>query len=80
MSTTAIPDRFTTLPDEHALQATVTALEEHGISTEAWWDRQLALCLLGALVQFGWEKALGGYDEELAWWETQAVRAAPLLG
>ena len=22
----------------------------------------------------------GGYDEELAWWETQAVRAAPLLG
>jgi hypothetical protein len=56
------------------------ALEEHGISTAAWWDRQLALCLLGALVQFGWEKALGGYDEELAWWETQAVRAAPLLG
>ena len=56
------------------------ALEEHGISTEAWWDRQLALCLLGALVQFGWEKALGGYDEELAWWETQAIRAAPLLG
>ena len=45
-----------------------------------WWERQLALCLLGALVQFGWEKALGGYDEELAWWETQAVRAAPLLG
>jgi hypothetical protein len=56
------------------------ALEEHGISTAAWWDRQLALCLLGALVQFGWEKALGGHDEELAWWETQAVRAAPLLG
>jgi hypothetical protein len=56
------------------------ALEEHGISTEAWWDRQLALCLLGALVQFGWEKALGGYDEELAWWETQAVRAVRYLG
>jgi len=55
------------------------ALEAHGISTEGWWDRQLALCLLGALVQFGWEKALGGYDEELAWWESQAVRAAPLL-
>jgi hypothetical protein len=30
MSTTAAPDRFTTLPDEHALQATVVALEEHG--------------------------------------------------
>ena len=36
-----------------------------GIDTEPWWDRQLALCLLGAMVQFGWEKALGGYDEEL---------------
>ena len=65
---------------QDAIAAYRRALEEQGISTEAWWDRQLALCLLGALVQFGWEKALGGYDEELAWWETQAVRAAPLLG
>jgi hypothetical protein len=56
------------------------ALEERGIDTEPWWDRQLALCLLGALVQFGWEKALGGYDEELAWWETKAVQATALLG
>jgi hypothetical protein len=64
---------------QDAIAAYRRALEDHGISTEAWWDRQLALCLLGALVQFGWEKALGGYDEELAWWETQAVRAAPLL-
>jgi len=64
---------------EDAIAAYRRALEDCGISTEPWWDRQLALCLLGALVQFGWEKALGGYDEELAWWETQAVRAAPLL-
>jgi hypothetical protein len=64
---------------EEAIAAYRQALESHGIGTEPWWDRQLALCLLGALVQFGWEKALGGYDEELAWWETQAVRAAPLL-
>ena len=64
---------------QDAIAAYRRALEDQGISTEAWWDRQLALCLLGALVQFGWEKALGGYDEELAWWETQAVRAAPLL-
>jgi hypothetical protein len=55
------------------------ALQEHGIDTAPWWERQLTLSLLGALVQFGWEKALGGYDEELAWWETQAVRAAALL-
>jgi hypothetical protein len=64
---------------EEAIAAYRRALESHGISTEPWWDRQLALCLLGALVQFGWEKALGGYDEELAWWEAQAIRAAPLL-
>jgi hypothetical protein len=64
---------------QDAIAAYRRALEEQGIGTEAWWDRQLALCLLGALVQFGWEKALGGYDEELAWWEAQAVRAAPLL-
>ena len=54
-------------------------LEACGIDTEPWWDRQLALSLLGALVLFGWEKALGGYDEELAWWETRASQAEPLL-
>jgi hypothetical protein len=64
---------------EAAIAAYRDALEGYGISTGAWWDRQLALCLLGALVQFGWEKALGGYDEELAWWESKAVEAAPLL-
>ncbi|KRC59486.1 MULTISPECIES: hypothetical protein [unclassified Nocardioides] len=55
------------------------ALERRGLDTGPWWDRQLALGLLGALVQFGWEKALGGYDDELAWWEERAVAAAPLL-
>jgi hypothetical protein len=34
MSTTATPDRFTTLPDENTLKATVVALEEHGFSVE----------------------------------------------
>jgi acyl-CoA hydrolase len=34
MSTIATPDRFTTLPDEPTLAATVTALEEHGFSVE----------------------------------------------
>jgi hypothetical protein len=65
---------------EASIGAYRDALEACGVDTQPWWERQLALCLLGALVQFGWEKALGGYDEELAWWETQAVRAAPLLG
>jgi hypothetical protein len=52
---------------------------EAAASTPALVGRQLALCLLGAMVLFGWEKALGGYDEELAWWETRSVRAAALL-
>ena len=56
-----------------------SALQACGIETGTWWDRQLSLSLLGALVQFGWEKALGGFDEELAWWQTQAVQAQPLL-
>ena len=55
------------------------ALERHGVDTEPWWDVQLRLSLVGALVQFGWEKALGGYDDELAWWEEQAVAGEVLL-
>jgi hypothetical protein len=62
-----------------AIDAYRDALERAGIDTAPWWERQLALCLLGALVQFGWEKALGGYDEELAWWESKAVAAARFL-
>src|SRR6266568_1498558 len=42
MSTTAVPDRFTTLPDEHALQETVVALEEHGFSVEVVSDLDAA--------------------------------------
>jgi acyl-CoA hydrolase len=34
MTTTAAPDRFTALPEEHALQATVVALEKHAFSVE----------------------------------------------
>ena len=34
MRTTAIPDRFTTLPDEPALQATVVALDQAGIAQQ----------------------------------------------
>ena len=42
MTTTAVPDRFTMLPDEHALQATVVALEEHGFSVEVVSDLDAA--------------------------------------
>ena len=64
---------------EDAIDAYREALERHGVDTEPWWSRQLQLCLLGALVQFGWEKAFGGFDDELAWWERRAVEAAELL-
>ena len=55
-----------------------TALEAHGVSTSPWWERQLELCLLGALLQFGWEKAYGD-DDELAWWCAAARRGARYL-
>ena len=42
MTTTAAPDRFTALPKEHALQATVVALEEHGFSVEVVDDLDTA--------------------------------------
>ncbi len=42
MSTATTPDRFTTLPDEQALQATVVALEEHGFSVEVVEDLDAA--------------------------------------
>ena len=55
------------------------SLERRGVDTSVWWDRQLALSLLGALVQFGWEKAFGGLDSELAWWQDRALEGARLL-
>ncbi|WP_197536428.1 protein kinase family protein [Microlunatus phosphovorus] len=75
----AINCRRLPVTKEEAIDLYRAALERRGIDTSQWWDRQLALGLLGALVQFGWEKAFGGYDDELAWWETRAVAAAPLL-
>src|SRR5215467_3270805 len=42
MTTTTTPDRFITLPDEHTLAATVTALEEHGFSVEVVDDLDAA--------------------------------------
>jgi Phosphotransferase enzyme family len=63
---------------EDAITAFRAALERHGVATEPWWDTQLALALLGAYVQLGWEKVLGGGDE-LAWWDARAVAAEPFL-
>jgi hypothetical protein len=54
------------------------ALERHGIDTRGWWDAAVAFGLLGALLQFGWEKALGRATE-LAWWEARAIDGAGWL-
>jgi hypothetical protein len=65
-------------PKEAAIERFRAALGAHGVDTASWWDRQLGLCLLGALVQFGWEKALGD-DAELAWWVAAAADGARWL-
>jgi hypothetical protein len=48
------------LPRGHTKETTIAdfraALERHGVDTASWWDRQLGLCLLGSVVQFGWKR------------------------
>ncbi|MGH9149571.1 MAG: phosphotransferase family protein, partial [Acidimicrobiales bacterium] len=44
---------------EATIEAFRAGLEGHGVTTTGWWERQLNLALLGTVVQFGWEKALG---------------------
>jgi hypothetical protein len=65
-------------PKEATIARYRRRLGAHGVDTTGWWDRQLGLCLLGGLVQFGWEKALGD-DAELAWWVDQARAGARWL-
>ena len=64
---------------EAAAEAYRNGLEALGVDTEPWWDDQLRLSLLGGLVQFGWEKALGGPGPELDWWLARAGEGARLL-
>jgi hypothetical protein len=63
---------------EATIDALRAALDGHGIDTAPWWERQLALSLLGTLVQFGWEKALGD-EAELGWWCDRAADGLALL-
>jgi aminoglycoside phosphotransferase (APT) family kinase protein len=63
---------------EATLDAYRDALERHGVDTRPWWERQRALSLLGTLLLFGWEKALGE-DDELAWWPQRALEGAKEL-
>ena len=63
---------------EASIDALRSSLEARGIETAPWWDAQVSLCLLGALEQFGWEKALGD-DDELGWWCDRAREGARRL-
>ena len=53
---------------DDAIAAYRASLERHGVDTEPWWDRQLALCLLGIMLLLGWEKSFDETGDELAWW------------
>jgi hypothetical protein len=53
MSTTQVSDRFTALPDEETLQATVVALEEHGFSVEVTDDLDSARAAVLARIPAG---------------------------
>lgn len=68
------------IPAELARDATVdayrAALERHGIDTTPWFERQLALCLVGVMLQLGWEKAFDETGAELTWWRDRAVDTA----
>ena len=63
---------------EATIEAFRLGLESRGVDTAGWWDRQLGLCLLGALVLFGWEKAYND-ESELLWWCDAAREGARLL-
>ena len=56
---------------EDSIEAYRESLERHGVDTSGWWEEQLGLAFVGVMVQFGWEKALGGGDE-LEWWASAA--------
>ncbi len=63
---------------EDTIDVLRAALVRHGIDVGDWWERQVGLCLLGGLVQFGWEKAFGD-DAEFNWWCDRARDAVSAL-
>ena len=52
-------------------------LEQHGIATSEWWDRQLALTLLGAGLQLLWSKV--GDRAEFGWWRDRVTEGERFL-
>jgi hypothetical protein len=68
------------IPEGHGRDVTIAAyraaLEGHGVDTAPWFERQLALCLVGVMLQLGWEKAFDESGAELAWWRDRTVDTA----
>jgi hypothetical protein len=68
------------IPRELARDATVdayrAALERHDVDTAPWFERQLALCLVGVMLQLAWEKAFDETGDELTWWRDRTIDTA----
>ncbi len=58
-------------PKESAIAAYRASLEVLDVDTDRWWDRQLALTLLGGFLQLGWSKTWPGQEAELEWWASR---------
>ncbi len=59
------------LPVGHSKDDAIAAYRaslQQRVDTEPWWDRQLALCLLGVMLQLAWNKVDDPTGEELSWW------------
>ena len=67
-------------PKQDAIDAYGASLERHGVRTDGWFERAMDLALLGAVVWFGWEKALGGPGPELEWWLERGADGIQQLG
>ena len=63
---------------EATIDAYRAGLEDAGIDTDGWFDRQLGLSIIAIMATFLWEKALGDADE-LAWWVEQVAKAQAWL-
>jgi hypothetical protein len=74
LNTTLLPES-----KDATLESYQRSLERHGVTTSDWWGDAIALELLGCMMQFGWEKALGGTGAELSWWEAWVERGALTL-
>jgi hypothetical protein len=68
-----IPDGY---DKDVAIDAYREALARRGVDTAGWFERQLALCLVGIMLLLGWEKAFDEAGTERAWWRDRTIDTA----